>query len=119
MASTKTLRTLIAAATTNTAGSTTTGTEVDLSTRYGGLLTVKITNGGTGPTLPANAYVYTGGATTVKKLFAKLAGDSVNSSVNEWAVDIPPGVMFLNIDVKDNTAQSVTCEAFLEELTTI
>jgi hypothetical protein len=118
MAATKNKRTLLAS-TSIAAATPTDGTEIDLSTKYGGVLTVKLTNGGTGPTVPINAYVYIGGATTEKKLFAKLLGDSVNSSVNEYAVDIPAGTMFLNITFKDNTAQAVTCEAFLQELTTI
>lgn len=118
MAATKNKRTLLAS-TSVAAATPTNGTELDLSTKYGGLLTVKMTNGATGPTLPCNAYVYVGGATTEKKLFAKLLGDSVNNSVNEYAVDIPASVMFLNITFQDNTAQAVTCEAFVEELTTI
>lgn len=118
MAATKTKRTLFASASV-AAATPTNGTELDLSTRYGGVLTVKLTNGGTGPTIAINAYVYIGGATGEKKLFTKLPGDSVNSSVNEFAVEIPLGVMFLNITFQDNTAQAVTCEAFCQEATTI
>jgi len=50
MALTKTPATIIAAATSNTVGSTTRGT-IDLRSMYGGILTVKITNGATGPTI--------------------------------------------------------------------
>ena len=46
---TKTARTLVAASTSNSAGGTTRGT-LDLRTAQGGLLTMKIANGGTGPT---------------------------------------------------------------------
>src|SRR5690242_9378085 len=119
MASTKNLRTIISAGTSNTAGSTTTGTAVDLTTRYGGLLTAKITNGGTGPTVAAQVNVYTSGDNSNFKLLASLVGDSVASSVNEWAVDIPAAAMYVRADVTGNTAQAVTCEAFLQELTTI
>jgi hypothetical protein len=119
MAVTKTLRTIIAAATSNTAGSTTTGTAFDLTTKLGGLLTAKITNGATGPTVAASVYIYTSGDNSTFKLFQRLAGDSANASINEWSVVIPPGVMYVRADVKDNTAQTVTCEAFLQELTTI
>jgi hypothetical protein len=53
---TKTPRTLIAAATSNAAGSTTRGT-ADLRTAQGGMLTVKIANGATGPTVPATVNI--------------------------------------------------------------
>ena len=118
MAATKNLRTIIAAATSNTAGSTTTGTAIDLTTKYGGLLTIKITNGGTGPTVAASAKVYTSGDNSNFKLFAQVTGDVTSSSVNEWSMEIPLGVMYVRVDVTGNTAQSVTCEAFLQELTT-
>ena len=119
MAATKNLRTIIAAATSNTAASTTTGTAVDLTTKYGGVLTVKITNGGTGPTVPASGYVYTSGDNTNFKLMTQLAAPSTSGVTTEWLVDIHPGVMYLRVDVKDNTAQAVTCEAFLQELSSI
>jgi hypothetical protein len=119
MAATKNLRTIIAAATSNTAGSTTTGTVFDLTTKYGGLLTAKITNGGTGPTVPAQVNIYTSGDNTNFKLFAALVGDSVAGSVNEWAVDIPAAAMYVRADVTGNTAQAVTAECFVQELTTV
>ncbi len=119
MAATKNLRTIIAAATSNTAGSTVTGTAINLTTAYGGLITIKITNGATGPTVPASAKVYTSGDNTNFKLFATLTGDSTNNSVNEWSVDISAPTMYARVDVTGNTAQTVTCEAFLQELTTV
>jgi hypothetical protein len=119
MAATKNLRTIIAAATSNSAAATTTGTAIDLTTKYGGLLTIKITNGATGPTVVASAYVYTSGDNSAFKLLTVLQSQSGNSVVSEFALEIPPGVMYLRVDVKDNTAQAVTCEAFLQELTTI
>jgi hypothetical protein len=119
MASTHTKRTVIAAATSNAAGATTSGTEVDLSTRYGGLLNVRITNGGTGPTIGADVVVYTGSATGEKREFSRQTAPVTNSAVTDFVVEIPPGTMFLNLDVTGNTGQAVTIEAFLQELTTI
>lgn len=119
MATTKNLRTIISAATSNTAGGTTTGTAIDLTTKYGGLCTIKITNGGTGPTVAAQANVYTSGDNTNFKLLQTFVGDTTSSSVNEWAIDIPAAAMYVRVDVTGNTAQAVTCEAFLQELTTI
>jgi len=119
MAITKNLRTIIAAGTSNTAGSTTTGTVVNLLTAGGGLVTTKLTNGATGPTVAAAVYVYTSGDNVNFKLLYKQPGDTTNSSVNEWSFDIPMGAMYLRVDVKDNTAQTVTCEAFMQELSTL
>ncbi len=119
MSATKNLRTIIAAGTSNSAGGTTTGTVVDLRTAYGGLLTAKITNGGTGPSAPAAVKVYTSGDNSNFKLLCTLTGDTASASVNEWPVEIPPGVMYLRADVTGNTGQAVTCEAFLQELTAV
>ena len=52
---TKTPRTLVASGS-NAAGATTRGT-LDLRTAQGGLLTMKITNGATGPTVQAQANI--------------------------------------------------------------
>jgi hypothetical protein len=119
MAATKALSTIIAAATSNAAGGTTTGTAVDLTTKYGALVTIKLTNGATGPTVAPKAYVYTSGDNTNYKLFYTIGGDTTASSVNEFAIDIPPSVMYVRVDVKDNTVQPVTCEAFAQVLTAI
>ena len=119
MAATKNLRTIIAAATSNTAGSTTTGTAIDLTTKYGGLLTAKITNGGTGPTIAASVNVYTSGDNSNFKLLTTVTATTVVSAVHEWAFDIPPGVMYVRADVTGNTGQAVTCEAFFQELSAI
>ena len=116
MAATKSLSTIIASATSNAAAATSTGTPVDLTTKYGAIVTVKITNGATAPTLAANAYIYTSGDNTNYKLMQKLGGDTVINSVNEWTIEIPTPAMYVRVDVKDNTAQAVTCEAFAQVL---
>lgn len=120
MAATKTLRTIIAAATSNSAAGTTTGTTVDLTTKYGGVLTGKITNGGTGPTVAANFTVQVSGDNSTWKTYQVFTATNTASAVFEIPpIDIPPGVMYIRVVVDANTAQAVTCEAFLHELTTI
>lgn len=120
MAATKTNNTIIAAATSNTASGTTTGTFLSLATAYGALVTIKLTNGGTPPTIAPTATVFLSGdgGTTMKK-FYPVAGDLVASSVNEFAIDIPPAAMGVNVVVMGNTGQAITCEAFAEVLTGI
>ena len=121
----KTARTVVAS-TSNAAGSTTRGT-LDLRTAQGGLLTIKIANGATGPTVAPTATVsvaHNAGATPAaaaegadwKRLY-QFAGDTTNASINQWSIDVPPGVMHLQVEVTGNTGQAVTCEAFLSEIT--
>ncbi len=119
MAATKNLRTIIAAGTTNFAAGTTTGAAVNLTAAYGGLLTAKLTNTASPPTIAASVYVYTSGDNTNFKLLYTQPGNVAASTISEFSFEIPPGVMYLRVDVKDNTNQSVTCEAFFQELTTI
>jgi len=125
---TKNARTLIAAATSNTAGSTTRGT-LDLRTAFGGLLTIKITNGGTGPTVQAVANVlvaHNSGTTptaasagTDWKTIYQVGNGVVANTVGEWNLSIEQSVMHVEVEVTGNTGQTVTCEAFLSELTSI
>ena len=119
MAATKNLRTIVAAGTSNTASGTTTGTAVNLTTAYGGYLTGKITNGATGPTVACAMAVLVSGDNTNWKTVATYSGDTANSSVFEWGIEIPAGVMYVNAQFTGNTGQAVTVEAFLHELTTI
>ena len=125
---TKAARPLIAAATSNAAGATTRGT-VDLRTAFGGLLTIKLTNGGTGPTLQAEARVLvahnTGSTPTAagagadwKTIYVVGNGTSA-STVGEWSIPIDQSVMHCEVEVTGNTGQAVTCEAFLSELSSI
>lgn len=125
---TKAARTLIAAATSNAAGATTRGT-VDLRTAFGGLLTIKLTNGGTGPTLQAEARVLvahnTGstptaaGAGTVWKTIYVVGNGTAANTVGEWSIPIDQSVMHCEVEITGNTGQAVTCEAFLSELSSI
>lgn len=123
---TKTPRTLIASSTSNAAGSSTRGT-ADLRTAQGGLLTVKVTNGATGPTVPATVNIlvaHASGATPTAgaagadwKTIWSFAASTGNNVVTEQSITIDPAVMHLEVEVTGNTGQAVTCEAFLSEIT--
>lgn len=125
---TKAARTLIAAATSNAAGATTRGT-VDLRTAFGGLLTIKLTNGASGPTVQAEARVLvahnTGATPTAasagadwKTIYSVGNGITANT-VGEWSMAIDQSVMHVEVEVTGNTGQAVTCEAFMSELSSI
>lgn len=123
---TKTPRTLVAAGTSNGAGSTTRGT-VDLRTAHGGLLTIKMTNGATGPTVQCVANVlaaHNSGSTPTAasaganwKTLWSVGGGTSNNGVTEQSMDVPPGAMHLEVEFTGNTGQAVTVEAYLSEIT--
>ena len=116
---TKTLRTLIAAGTSNGVGLTKTSTTWDLRTAFGGLLTIKITNGATGPTVPANVTVKTSGDGTNWKTHRTYVSLTGNNVVSEWSTPIPEGAMYVQVAVSGNTGQAVTCEAYGQEVTSV
>lgn len=115
---TKTLRTLQASAS-NSAGGTTTGSGLDLTEALGGLLTAKITNGGTGPTVACSLFIEVSGNGSDWKLFRQYEAQLGNSAITQFAVDVPDTVMHIRTRFTGNTGQAVTVEAFLQELTSI
>lgn len=119
MPSTKSLSTIIAAAASNAAAGTTTGTAVDLTTKYGGVITGLITNGATGPTVQATAFVEISGDNVNWKEFYQVGGGVTASTITPYSCDIAPGIMYARVRVTGNTGQAVTCEAFMQVLATI
>ena len=123
----KAVSTLVASGA-NTARSTTRGT-VDLRTALGGILTLKMTNGGTGPTVQCQANILvahnTGSTPTAasagvdwKTLFF-VGGSTTASLVTEQSFTFGPEVMHLEVEFTGNTGQSVTVEAFTAYVTSI
>ncbi|MCP5197300.1 MAG: hypothetical protein H6974_11015 [Gammaproteobacteria bacterium] len=124
---TKTARTLVAASTSNSAGSTTRGT-VDLRTALpGSFLTYKITNGATGPTAQCEARILVAHNASTTPTAASAGSDwktvsrrgngTANNTVGEWVYEVPAGVMHLEVEFTGNTGQAVTVEAYLSEAT--
>jgi len=115
----------IVASASNAAGATTRGTK-DVRTSHGGLLTMKITNGGTGPTVQCEGRVlvaHNDGATptaasagTDWKTLWKFGGDTTASAVTEQSCTIDPQVMHFEVEFTGNTGQDVTVEAYFSEL---
>jgi len=124
---TKNARTLVSAGTTNTSGSTTRGV-LSLGTALGGLLTFKITNGGTGPSTQCEGRVLVahqgtaptaGSAGTDWKTVYTVGNGTANSTVGEFSYVFGPEVMSLEVEFTGNTGQSVTVEAFVSEFTSV
>jgi hypothetical protein len=118
MAATKSAQTIQTGAS-NTAGSTTTASAVDLTTDYGMLITAKITNGGTGPTVACDFVVEVSNDNSAWKTYARYSAGTTSSAVYEFAVDLPQSTMYARTVFTGNTGQTVTVEAFGHILTGI
>lgn len=118
MASTKTSKTLLTSQSLAAATAVNT-TEWNASTAYGGIATVKLTNGATAPTTVPVVKFYIGESTGTKRLFYQASGDTVNASVNDIVCVIPIGAMYINITITNGATNAITVEAFGQELTTI
>ena len=127
MAISKTARTLIASVTKTAAsnGTPTRSTPLGLQTCYGGLVTAKITNGGTGPTTACECRVLiahnastpsAGSAGSDWKTIGKGAGSLVASAIIEYSWYIDEAVMALEVEFDGNTGQDVTIEAYFSEV---
>lgn len=126
MALSKTPRTIVASVS-NAAAGTTRGT-IDLETTYGGLLTMKITNGATGPAVQCEGRVLVAHNATLPaaasagadwKTVYTFGGGVVANAVTEMNYLVDPAVMALEVEFTGNTNQAVTVEAFLSELSTV
>ena len=118
MALTKNDTTIIASAS-NAAGATTRGT-IDLSAVYGGIVTMKITNGATGPTAQCEGRVLISHADTLPtaasagadwKTIWRFGGGTTNSAITEQSFQFGPEVRHLEVEFTGNTGQAVTVEA--------
>ena len=124
MALTKNDTTIVASAS-NAAGATTRGT-IDLSAVYGGIVTMKITNGATGPTAQCEGRVLISHADTLPtaasagadwKTIWRFGGGTTNSAVTEQSFQFGPEVRHLEVEFTGNTGQAVTVEAIVTTYT--
>ena len=81
----------------------------DLQDGYGGVLNVKITNGGTGPTVAAQVQIQASpDDSNYYSLGGPMVGSVVLSVVRSWTVSIPVGVKYVKVVSGSNTGQAVT-----------
>lgn len=121
MALTKT-RTSIWSGVTLAVGTPQTSSVINLTGSYGATISIKITNGATGPTLPAQVQVKTAND-TVPTLLADycgvLVGPTSNSGTSSWVIEIPIGVEAVELVGSGNTGQSVTLDADISIVTAV
>ena len=92
-------------------------TEWNMSTVYGGVLAVKVTNLSPAPTTAPTVAFYIGEATGVKRLLYTATGDTVNASVNHFICDLPASTMFANCTITNGATNAITVEAYGQEFT--
>lgn len=103
----------------------TTSTWLDLSTMFEGEVNIRLTNGGTGPTVPAQVQVqiannYNAGSPSLPTNFGgALQGTTVNSDITYFSFVIPMGVAALRLIAGSNTGQAVTVDADISAVNSI
>jgi hypothetical protein len=120
MAATKTATTVVSSQS-SAAGSAinaVTGSQ-DLTTAYGAIVTAKVTNGATGPTVACTVELDYSNDNTNWKVASSNLAQTGNSVVTTFVFYIPPQVMYYRIGFGGNTAQAVTVEAQSAALTGI
>lgn len=118
-------KSVIVASSTNAAGSTTRGL-LDVSSKYGGIITLKITNGATGPTSQCEGRVLishedtlpaAGGAGADWKTVWRFGGGITAAAVTEQSFQFGPEVRHVEVEFTGNTGQAVTVEAIASTFT--
>jgi len=118
MQATKTARTIITSQSLAAGAGAVTGTW-NGTTSLAALLTARITNGATGPTIGCTVTVnVSNDNSTWRKLTAVTAGTS-NNEIDDFAFVIPDATMYVQVSIGGNTGQAVTIEALLHELTSV
>lgn len=95
---------------------------VDLRSADVGIVTFKITNGGTGPTAQCEARImiaHTTGATpttasagTDWKTIYRIGGGTASNAVTEGSYEFGAGLQHLQVEFTGNTVQDVVVEAY-------
>ena len=112
-------KSVIVASASNAAGATTRGT-LDVSSKYGGIVTMKITNGGAGPTAQCEGRVLishedalpaAAAAGADWKTVWRFGGGTAANGVTEQSFQFGPEVRHIEVEFTGNTGQAVTVEA--------
>ena len=115
--------TLVTIGTSNAAGATTRGT-ADVRGSLGGFVTLKITNGATGPTVQCEGRVLVAHTTSATptagsagsdwKTIWRFGGGTTSNAVTEsGAIELPFGTQHVEVEFTGNTGQAVTVEAVM------
>lgn len=102
------------------AGATTSATQ-DITGAYRSTVRVRLTNGATGPTVPAQCSIQISEDTTAGNFIEHtlVVGTSVNSDVNEFVIELPDTALQLRFVSGSNTGQNVTLRIVVDKITAI
>ena len=107
-------------ATLTAGGADTVATGVDLTTVYAAAYLIKLTNGATGPTVPAQVQVQVSADNSNwYNHGGPLVGSTANSAVTSWVVELPPSALYARTTSGSNTGQVVSLNTEVAELTGI
>ena len=120
MASTKVVTAIWSTITLTAGAGDTASADIDLQDGYGGTLHVKLTNGGTGPTVAAEVQVQMSGDDTEYYGYGgPLTGNTDSSGVSSWTIPVPIGTQYLRLVAGSNTGQDVVVDADVTEVTAL
>jgi hypothetical protein len=121
MASTKGLTAIWSSQTLTASAGDTTSSAVVLDDGYGAAVSIKLTNGATGPTIAAQVQIQVSQDNSEWYDFGgPLVGDTANSAVVSWGgIEVPIGVEYLRLVAGSNTGQNVTVDADISEVTAL
>jgi len=111
----------VLASTSNSAGGTTTGSWINVTDAYEGTIWIKVTNGGSGPTVGLTARIDRAddGSGTNTYTLTSILHDTTNSSVGHYRVRLPEGVGYIRLVASGNTGQAVTVESRIDKVTAL
>jgi hypothetical protein len=121
MASTKAATAIWNGQSLSAGGGPTTSSAVNLTDGYGATVNIKLTNGATGPTTPAEVEVEVSedNSEWYKTWYKLIGGTANNEIVSVGAFEVPPATQYLRLVATHPTGQAVTVDADLSELTAI
>lgn len=93
--------------------------DIDLTGAYEAVITGKVTNGGTGPTVGCTVNCYISRDTTNYILFQSLTAGNTASAAYPFTFILPDAAMHAKIGFGGNTAQAVTVVADLQQITAL
>lgn len=116
-------RTSLNSGTTMTAGAgNVTGSTVDITGAYETILDIKLTNGATGPTVPAQVQVQIAadaGGTLFVDYGGPFIGSTANSAVSSWSIVLPLSAGAFRLVTGSNTGQNVTLDSDYSRVTAL
>ena len=97
-----------------------TSAALDLTDGYGAIAHIKLTNGGTGPTVAAQVQVQVSADdSNYYDYGGALVGSTANSAVVSWNIPLDKSVMYVEFVTGSNTGQDVTMRIEVAEVSAI